>query len=218
MAVRSYRFGASSLLFAFCLSACGSSAPDPTGIQSPGGGTGGTAAGTGGTAAGTGGTPAGTDTGGTPSDTGGAPPATGGAHIGGPTTPVSGGDSVPAELTQALTAASEQSGASLQASHPVELEQSLGYDPSTASGLELIQASPLALTASQLGKLHDNGLVIAKDRTFPSFVYGYKSIYAADLPVYVSADSVLYAMHHSYDKVLESVEGGDKIGQHTVQA
>ena len=41
---------------------------------------------------------------------------------------------------------------------------------------------------------------------FPTFVYGYKSIYAADLPVYVSADSVLYAAHHSYDKILELVE------------
>jgi hypothetical protein len=128
--------------------------------------------------------------------------------IGGPTTPVSGGDAIPAELTQALSAASAQNGASLEASHPVELGESLDYDPSNAAGLDLIQASPLKLTSTQLGKLHENGLVIAKNRNFPSFVYGYKSIYAADLPVYVSADSVLYAMHHSYDKVLESVEGG----------
>ena len=151
-----------------------------------------------GTFGGTGGSPS---TGGVSS--GGSPP-----EISGPTTPVSGGDAIPSALSQALTDAAAQTGASLRESHPVELGKSLGYDASKATGLSLIQASPLALTAAQLAKLSENGLVIAKERTFPSFIYGYKSIYAADLPVYVSADSILYAVHHSFDKVLEMVEEG----------
>lgn len=145
-------------------------------------------------------------TGPAPDGTGRAPAGTPEPRIGGPTTPVVGGDPIPSALEQALTAAAAQDGASLRAAHPVELGESLGYDPSTASGLELIQASPLALTPTQLGKLKANGFVIATSRRFPTFVYGYKSIYAADLPVYVSADSVLYAVHHSFDKVLEFVE------------
>jgi hypothetical protein len=127
-------------------------------------------------------------------------------RIGGATTPVTGGDAIPGELRQSLAAAATQDGAGLIASHPVQVSDALGYDASKAEGLALIQASPLALTSAQLAKLTENGLVIAKERKFPSFVYGYKSIYAADLPVYVSADSILYAVHHSFDKVLEVVE------------
>lgn len=224
MTLGARQFGTFWLISAIFLAGCGATGADSQGSTS---GTGGSLTGTGSTSGVTGGALNGT--GGAPRDTGGSggtpstggvagaasAPSTGGVagaastpHLGGPTTPVRGGDEVPAALSQALTAAAEQTGASLRASHPVELASSLGYDASKAAGLSLIQASPLALSTAQLAKLSENGLVIAKERTFPSFIYGYKSIYAADLPVYVSADSILYAVHHSFDKVLEMVEEG----------
>jgi hypothetical protein len=139
-----------------------------------------------------------------PGGTGGTTPGT--PRISGPTTPVVGGDAVPSELAQTLTAAAAEDGAALRAGHPVEVSESLGYDATSAAGLELIQASPFTLTPSQLSKLGANGFVIAKNQIVPGFAYGYKSIYAADLPVYVSADSVLFAVHHSFDQILALVE------------
>src|SRR5690606_12505576 len=43
-------------------------------------------------------------------------------------------------------------------------------------------------------------------KQYPSFPYGYFDIYAADLPVYVTADMVLEAVHRSYDNILKAVE------------
>ena len=55
------------------------------------------------------------------------------------------------------------------------------------------------------------GFTISERQRFPSFVYGYQSIYSADLPVYISADSILYAVHESYDELLKAVEYGSLI-------
>ncbi len=84
----------------------------------------------------------------------------------------------------------------------------LSYDPGTAEHLDLIQASSLALDDAALEKLGENGFVISAAREFPSFVYGYQTIYAEDLPVYVSADSILDAVHRSYDEILKQIELG----------
>ena len=82
----------------------------------------------------------------------------------------------------------------------------LGYDPGTAQNLPLIQASALALDAKELGVLSQQGLVISERQRFPSFVYGYEALYAHDLPLFISADSILHAVHRSYDEVLKLVE------------
>lgn len=93
----------------------------------------------------------------------------------------------------------------LVAAHPAPTGQ-LGYDPSKAAGLALIQASKLALSDSELPTLAANGFAISTTKRYPSFTYGYQSIYAADLPVYISADSILHAVHRGYDKALADIE------------
>jgi hypothetical protein len=90
--------------------------------------------------------------------------------------------------------------------YKVNFATELGYDPSTAQGLDLIAASPLGLDEAEQTKLKQNGFVISRRQQFPSFVYGYQSIYMADLPVYVSADSILDAVHRSYDDILKEIE------------
>jgi hypothetical protein len=87
---------------------------------------------------------------------------------------------VNAELDPELTAAS------FSARYAPKYVSSLGYDPLAAAGLDLIEGSDLALTAAERSVLAQNGIVISTRRQFPSFVYGYESIYMADLPVYVS--------------------------------
>ena len=83
---------------------------------------------------------------------------------------------------------------------------SLGYDPLKAMHLDLIQASPLRLNDAENAKFGQNGFVISGRQAFPTFFYGYKAIYAADLPVFISADSILYAVHRSYDAILKELE------------
>ncbi|WP_437809047.1 DUF3160 domain-containing protein [Sorangium sp. So ce1078] len=88
----------------------------------------------------------------------------------------------------------------------VAFASGLPYAPADADHLSLIQGSTLGLDDDELAKLSANGFVISEKKSFPTFVYGYESIYALDLPLYVSADSILYAVHRSYDAILKAVE------------
>ncbi len=124
----------------------------------------------------------------------------------GPSQTVTTTDEVPAVLQQALQTAASLDGAGLTAAYPAPTTTALTYDPSTATGMSLLQASSLALNNNELATLTQNGLVISKRKSFPSFAYGYKSIYAEDLPVYVSADSILEAVHRTFDSLLKQTE------------
>jgi len=109
-------------------------------------------------------------------------------------------------LLAQLDTAREQTAETLLAEHAVAFESELGHDPRTALGLTEIQGSSLALNAAELERLGQSGFVILRRVQYPSFPYGYFDIYGADLPVYVSADMVLEAVHRSYDEILEAVE------------
>lgn len=99
-------------------------------------------------------------------------------------------------------------GAALLARFPsgVSANGTLGYDPLSAANLDLIGQSPLRLSFAEKDLLAANGFVISDRMRFPGFTYGYDSIYASDLPLFVSADSILYAVHRSYDSILKSLE------------
>ncbi len=86
------------------------------------------------------------------------------------------------------------------------MNSALGYAPDQAQWLDRIQASPLALNDNELAAYKKNGFVISDRQSYPTFFYGYQSIYTSDLPVYVSADSILHALHRSYDNILATVE------------
>lgn len=80
------------------------------------------------------------------------------------------------------------------------------YDPTTALSMDTLQGSSLALDERELAALSREGFVISELERFPNFVYGYEQLYAEDLPLYVSADSILYAVHESYDTMLKQIE------------
>ena len=105
-----------------------------------------------------------------------------------------------------LEVAQRHDASSLQASYAVPFRADLGYDPTAAVGLDLINASSLGLNAAELALLKSNGFVIVPRHEYPTFAYGYTTIYAEDLPVFVSADMVLEAVHRSYDDILKSLE------------
>jgi hypothetical protein len=108
-------------------------------------------------------------------------------------------------LTGEVAGLSGLTAGDLAAKHPVT-HSPLGYDPSTATNLNLITASTLGPSTQELAVLGQQGFVIARSQEFPSFVYGYSAIYANDLPLFVSADSILDAVHRSYDSMLEQFE------------
>ncbi|MBN2577347.1 MAG: DUF3160 domain-containing protein [Deltaproteobacteria bacterium] len=88
---------------------------------------------------------------------------------------------------------------------PAYLAQ-LPYDPSAAVNLPLIQQSSLQLNATELDTLAKTGLAISARQSFGTFFMGYVGIYANDLPLFVSGDSVLHAVHRSYDSILKEIE------------
>jgi Protein of unknown function (DUF3160) len=111
-----------------------------------------------------------------------------------------------AAIQPELDAVADLDAAGFAKRYALPWHDALGYDPLTASGLDLVQQSPFALSASESQILGQRGFVLSGTQRFPSFVYGYESLYLADLPLYVSADSILYALHQSYDDLLETIE------------
>jgi len=107
---------------------------------------------------------------------------------------------------QAAVAAGPKTAADLLASHSVTFATTIPYSPDQALSLSTIQSSGLALSDVELSVLRDHGFVISDSKVFSSFTSGYISLYAAHLPLFVSADSVLYAIHRSYDQILEELE------------
>lgn len=108
--------------------------------------------------------------------------------------------------SEVLTSLSALTADELIAKSPGIANQPLGYAPEQAKWLDTIQASSLALDDAELERFKQNGFVISERQIYPDFFYGYKTIYAADLPVYVTADAVLTALHRSYDTILKEVE------------
>jgi len=111
-----------------------------------------------------------------------------------------------AKIDAALAEVQNLDASGFAAKYAVPFQESLGYSPKTAAGLDLVQKSPLAIGTAEQAILEKHGFVISENHRFPSFVYGYQTIYMADLPVYISADSLLYAVHQSYDALLMQVE------------
>jgi hypothetical protein len=114
--------------------------------------------------------------------------------------------------TQAFTAlraqlaAGPKTAAELTQAHPVTFVDKLPYDPSKAAYLDKLQATPLALNPAELEALGQHGFVLSSRHGFLTYFQGYKAIYQGHLPVYVSADSILYALHRSYDAILRTIE------------
>ncbi|MCX6145215.1 MAG: DUF3160 domain-containing protein [Ignavibacteriales bacterium] len=63
-----------------------------------------------------------------------------------------------------------------------------------------------ALTAHEKELLANHGFVVTSRLSKTSFMEGYGEIFHSDLPVYVSSDAILHAVHMSYDAVLMDVE------------
>lgn len=92
------------------------------------------------------------------------------------------------------------------AAHPgPEFIEKLSYDPTSAAGLADIK------NYAGLGPEHDellakNGFVAVGDAQTFTFASTYLDLYFNDLPVYISSDSLLHALHKSFDSMLLDFE------------
>jgi hypothetical protein len=111
-----------------------------------------------------------------------------------------------AALRADLAADRPADAAGFQSRWPTRYLSSLPYDPLQAQGFDRLAASQLGVSDAERQAIARDGFVISARRTFPTFFYGYKTIYADHLPLYVSFDSVMHAVHRSYDAALMSIE------------
>lgn len=100
----------------------------------------------------------------------------------------------------------------------------LTWDPTTAAYWTNFSGDPAVWNATQVTNGHGtrltdfrlnsqelavfmtNGFVVSERLGSPSFAHSYYRIFTDDLPVFVSADSVLHAWHSTYTAMLEEVE------------
>jgi hypothetical protein len=62
------------------------------------------------------------------------------------------------------------------------------------------------LTSAEKDLLFRNGFVVTERLSFPVMTYALHDIYGKDLPVFVTTDAILHALHDSYDKILRDLE------------
>jgi hypothetical protein len=110
------------------------------------------------------------------------------------------------QIQEELTRTRDLTPEDLLARYPARYKSTLGYDPTSAANLDVIQASPLRLSDRELAQLRRSGLALSERQHFPTFMFGYLTLYMAHMPLYISADSILHAVHRSYDKIVLSIE------------
>ena len=95
----------------------------------------------------------------------------------------------------------------LEARHSPAFLPKHGLDLKKAAHYEQF-AKAFKLSDAERAKLDELGFVVipAREQGGAGPVDLYYRVFAADLPVFVSADSVLHAWHRSYDSILEETE------------
>ena len=93
----------------------------------------------------------------------------------------------------------------LYAMHPAGLFQSKAQSALSPSYLDSID-SKYSLTNYEKELLAKHGFVVSSRLSRPTFMGALSDIFQKDLPVFISTDAVLHAIHKSYDDILMSVE------------
>ncbi|MDA0246126.1 MAG: DUF3160 domain-containing protein [Chloroflexi bacterium] len=79
------------------------------------------------------------------------------------------------------------------------------FDPQAAVYYDLIN-NAMPLNEEELALLAQNGFVVTDRLNWTRFVEAYAWIYKNDLPVIVTSDSILHAVHQSYANILQQLE------------
>lgn len=82
---------------------------------------------------------------------------------------------------------------------------SVSFAPSDARYFDLVNGA-FSLTPKEMALLEKNGFVVTDRLAFTDFTTAYAYVYWKDLPVVVTTDSILHAIHQTYDDLLILVE------------
>jgi hypothetical protein len=80
-------------------------------------------------------------------------------------------------------------------------------DPGVPEYLDEI-TDRFALTEGELTLLDQHGFMVSERLSYYSYGFAFEAIWHADLPVFVSTDAILHALHRSYVDILAAVESG----------
>ena len=97
------------------------------------------------------------------------------------------------------------SGSLLQLYNAGKFASNIHMNDSSAVYFDSIDAK-YNLTSYEKSLLQQNGFVISERLNGSSFGGAFMQIFQQDLPVFVSTDAILYALHMSYDNILKDVE------------
>jgi len=81
----------------------------------------------------------------------------------------------------------------------------LGYTVSEANFYDLVKEAT-GLTIDEEERVHENGFAVSQRINYQSFGDAYLDFFYKDLPVFISTDSILQALHSSYDLILADIE------------
>ncbi len=105
---------------------------------------------------------------------------------------------------------------------PTHFLPAISFDPTTAKYWDQFNADPAVVNASvpagdqrlhdfrlneeEMARFRTNGFVVSERLGSYSFADVYYKIFADDLPVFITTDSILHAWHFSFQKMLEELE------------
>jgi Protein of unknown function (DUF3160) len=81
----------------------------------------------------------------------------------------------------------------------------VSFSPQEAQYFDLVDRA-MSLSEAEIERLAQNGFVVSGRLAWERFLEAYAWIYWQDLPVLVTTDSVLHAVHQSYDDLLMNLE------------
>lgn len=81
----------------------------------------------------------------------------------------------------------------------------VAHDPTRAAFYDEISTFA-RIAPAQEELLKQNGFVVLDHAAYRTFEVAYEELYMGDLPVFITSDSLLYALHRSYDAILMHLE------------
>ncbi|MGA1870192.1 MAG: DUF3160 domain-containing protein [bacterium] len=86
-----------------------------------------------------------------------------------------------------------------------EYSEELNYSVNDTVYYDLVK-NEMGLTPEEEEKINENGFVVSRRKMYGSFGEAYLDCFSKDLPVFISTDSILHALHRSYDVILAELE------------
>ncbi|GAB1371536.1 hypothetical protein MASR1M45_15980 [Candidatus Kapaibacterium sp.] len=67
-------------------------------------------------------------------------------------------------------------------------------------------ASKYSLTPYEVSLINKHGFMVSERMNYPTFIHSFWDIFIKDMPVYISSDAILQALHFSFNKILVKFE------------